>query len=133
LQEPWWVKILYVLVGGFIGYGGYLVRSIHKDKKIRQSILAEVKANVEYGKKRDPFWITIVYENNLDHISAFRLEQLKRIIRFYATIQQHRESEDRGLKEQERLKKEGLWSVQIQSQTDLAREIRQIGEEILTA
>lgn len=135
VREPWWLNTLYVFIGGFIGfisaYGTYLLRSKHTDKKIQRAVIAEVGVNVEYGMKRDPHWFTNVYQKNLDKISAIQFENLEKIVRFYARIEQYQDREARGLRDQERLKQEDLWKTHVQSLFSLSDEIREMGKEIL--
>jgi len=127
VREPWWLNTLYVFIGGFIGfisaYGTYLLRSKHTDKKIQRAVIAEVGVNVEYGMKRDPHWFTNVYQKNLDKISAIQFENLEKIVRFYARIEQYQDREARGLRDQERLKQEDLWKTHVQSLFSLSDEI----------
>lgn len=144
---PEWISTLVsVAVGGLLGFlsgiGRESWRSRQTDKKVRASILGEIRANVESaanGEYSSLLWVDDVYKANLDKLGCFSLPRLQKIVRFYAKVAQYRDRITRQyeehLKRQERNQQQG-----IQGATGifegtvlmLAKEIETLGNEILS-
>jgi len=118
-----------------------LLRHKHTDAKVRESILGEIMANVEAASKGDwssLLWVDDVYKANLDKIGCFPIEQLQKIVRFYAKVAQYRDRITRGYEEHLKHRKQteklgikgqpGIFEGTVEL---LAKEIKQLGQEIL--
>ncbi len=145
---PQWISTLIsVAVGVLLGFlssiGLESWRSRQNDKKVRASVLGEIRANVESAKNGEYsslLWVDDVYKANLDKLGCFTSTRLQTIVRFYAKVAQYRDRITRGYQEhiqrEERNRQLGIQgNVGVFEGTVelLAREIEKLGDEILNA
>jgi hypothetical protein len=82
-------NIIYLILGAAIGILSSIAieyyREVGKNKKAKNAILAEVKMNISYISKHEYRHIQWqIYEFFLEYLSAFKIEQIERLIIFYA-------------------------------------------------
>lgn len=144
-METWIQNLIFAVVGGAMTFlatiGIDAIRTRRNEKKVRASILGEIRSNVESAKNADYsslLWVDDVYKANLDKLGCFSSSGLQKVVRFYAKVAQYRDRITRQYKEhlerEERNRQQGIQGdrgIFEGTVLMLAKEIETLGNEIL--
>lgn len=132
-------NIIYLILGAAIGIlSSFAIdywKEAGKNKKAKNGILAEIKMNISYVSNHEYRHIQWrIYELFLEYLSAFKIEQIERLVIFYAKLKRHKDlGDDYRLKQN----KDRNYQNTIDGETKRSaiendiKEIETIGREII--